>query len=587
MPELARPFAFIAWGAIAGRSQEIADALGGSARCFFPIGTRRPPAPVRYVLSAFATAGHLLRHRPKLVIVTNPPVPGALVTYLLARLTGAAVALDSHPGGFGAQGDRVAARLQRIHRFLVRRAEFVMVTDDSWAGRVRSWGGTPIVVHEAPGDWKLDPPVRHQRFRVLVVGTFSSDEPIAAVVQAAAAMPEYDFRLTGEVAKFPLELAATGPDNLRLIGFLPAEEYRAELAAADVVVSLTTEPTSVMRAVCEAVYAGRPVVMSDWPVGRRLFPHALHAGNDPISLEGALRSLESAYESHLGKLEAARTGQLARWEAQRRALAGAIDAVLPPPFREDAELMGVRVDNMTEDEAIEHIFAELKRGNGGRVSSLNVDILRQALHDEELRHRIEEAELVLADGTPILWSARIQGTPIVERVPVSEMIWSLCSRAAGHKVGVLLLGGSPGTAALASVVLADNFPGLQISHLCPPWGFEESDTEMAKIRRAIDRQNPGVVFCGFGAPKQERLMADLSARYPNVWFLACGGTFSMVTGELPKAPVWMRACALEWLHRLRLEPRRLFGRYIVRDLPFAFRMFGSALGGRVRSMVGS
>jgi exopolysaccharide biosynthesis WecB/TagA/CpsF family protein len=538
---------------------------------------------VRYLLSSVATGAYLLRRRPKLVIVTNPPVPGALVTYLWARLLGAGFALDSHPGGFGAQGDRVAARLQAIHRFLVRRAHFVMVTDESWCEKVRAWGGTPIVVHEAPGEWDLDPPTPHERLRVLVVGTFSSDEPVAAVVGAARSMPEYDFFLTGDPSLCPAEAAAELPGNADLIGFLDPDRYKSELASADVVVTLTTEPTSVMRAACEAVYARRPVVLSDWPLGRRLFPYGVHTANDPESLTRALRSLAGRYEHHLDGLEEARSAQVARWDAQRRRLTDAVDAVLPSTVRTDVSLMGVRINNVTEGEAIDWIFTALKEGRGGRVASLNVDILRQALLDRDLRDRIEETDLVLADGTPVLWAAGLQGTPLVERVAVSDMIWGLCARAAGHDVGVLLLGGTPGTAKGAASLLADRYPGLATGHFCPPYGFEQSDTEMAKIRRVLDRTKPGVVFCGFGAPKQERLMAELARRYPKTWFLACGGTFSMVTGDLPKAPAWMRSCALEWLHRLRLEPRRLFGRYIVRDLPFAARMFTAALRCRLRS----
>ena len=338
-----------------------------------------------------------------------------------------------------------------------------------------------------------------------------------------------------------------------------------------------------MRAACEAVYARRPVVLSDSTVGRHLFPYGVHSANDAGSLAHALRSLAAGYERHLHFLDAARGAEVARWEGQCLELTNAVDAVLPQAVRTHVSVMGVRIDNMTESEAIDWVFTALKHDQGGRVSSLNVDILRQALLDHDLQRRIADTELVLVDGTPILWAARLQGTALVERVPVSEMIWGLCARASGHDIGVLLLGGPPGTAERAAEVLAARYPGLEIDHVCPPYGFEHSDTEMAKIRRAIDRVKPGVVFCGFGAPKQERLMAELARRYPQTWFLACGGTFSMVTGELPKAPPWMRGCALEWVHRLRLEPRRLFGRYIVHDLPFAFRMFGASLGARVRT----
>ncbi len=571
-----RDVAFLAWGSIAGRSKEMAEVLGGEARCFFPIGTRRrPPVPLRYLMAAVATGTYLLRRRPKLVIFTNPPVPGALVAYLWSRIIGAAFALDSHPGGFGAQGDTVAARLQRWHRFLVRRAAFVMVTDDGWAERVRSWGGTPVIVHEAPGGWDLAAPARHGRLRVLVVGTFSPDEPVADLLEATGRFPQCDFVLTGEPARLSPALRHDLPGNVRLAGFLDAERYRQEMSAADAVVALTTEPTSVMRAAYEAVYARRPLVLSDWPVGRELFRHAIHAKNDADALVEALSRLVTDYRRYLGRIERARVEQLDRWRCQRRVLVGLVRAAVPSERDDRVEVMGVTLNNVTEREAITKVLSSLDHGDGGRISNLNVDILRQARLDPELRRLICDAELVLADGMPILWASRIQGTPLLERVPASEMIWSLCHQAACHGVGVLLLGGSSGSAEQAAGVLADRYEELTIDSYCPPMGFEHSETEMAKVHRAIEQAAPGVVFCGFGAPKQERLMAHLGERYPSVWFVACGGTFSMVTGELPKAPTWMRERSLEWVHRLRLEPRRLFRRYIVHDLPFAAHLFVS------------
>ena len=94
-------------------------------------------------------------------------------------------------------------------------------------------------------------------------------------------------------------------------------------------------------------------------------------------------------------------------------------------------------------------------------------------------------------------------------------------------------------------------------------------------------------------------MNVLSERFPTTWFVGSGGTFSMLAGDTPKAPTWMRNNGLEWLHRLRLEPRRLFERYIVHDLPFACRMLavsaiarvvrpatGPSSGGRAEEVVG-
>ncbi|MGH9100604.1 MAG: WecB/TagA/CpsF family glycosyltransferase, partial [Acidimicrobiales bacterium] len=600
-PRDRRPVAFVAWGSIAGRSAEIAEAVGGEARCFFPMGAaRRPPVLLRYLLSAAATVWFLGRLRPALVVVTNPPVPAAWFTSVVARLLGAAVVLDSHPGGFGAQGDRVSALFQQVHRRLVRQAAGVMVTDEAWCERVRAWGGTPLLVHEAPGRWDepspspsrstspsgsasprdIEPPTG---LRLLVVGNFGRDEPAAALVEAGRRLPECELLLTGEPARCPPELRASLPPNVRLVGYLEPERYREAVAACDAVVTLTTEPTSVMRAAYEAVYARRPLVLSDWPVARALFPHAVHAPNDAAGLVSAIERLRSGYGRYAAHCEIARAEQLARWESQLAGLLELVAAALHRRADRGTSLRSpaVTLDALSEQAAVRRIVGRAARGRGGRVANVNVDILRVALDDPLLRQALEECDLVLADGMPIVWAARLQGLPVPERVAASEMIWPTCEEAARQGVGVLLLGGSPGTAAAAAAALDARITGLEIGHLCPPFGFEQSDREMDLVVRTIAERRPGVVFCGFGAPKQEKLMGVLARRFPAVWFVACGGTFSMVSGDLPPAPRWMRASALEWLHRLRLEPRRLFGRYILKDLPFVPRLFAASVAVRL------
>ncbi len=311
---------FVAWGAVPGRSAEIAAELQGTSMCFFPPGTRRPPVLVRWVLSALRTLAALLSRRPDVVVVTNPPIFAPLVAFACAKVRGARVIMDSHPGGFGAQGDRVAARVQFLHRWLAARVDAVLVTEDSWSEVVRGWGGRPLVVHEAPAGWHQAPTARHERLQALVVGRFGPDEPLEAVFAAARAAPQCDFLLTGDPATCPERLRRSAGANVRFVGYLDAERYQKAVVESDVVVTLTTEPTSVMRAAYEAVYAGRPLVVSDWPVARRLFGHAHFAINDGPSLAGALLALDADYATAAAATTEARRAQLARWSAQRAAL---------------------------------------------------------------------------------------------------------------------------------------------------------------------------------------------------------------------------------------------------------------------------
>ena len=315
---------FIAWGAIAGRSHELAEALDADVLSCFPPGTsRRPPAPVRYLLSSIRTIGYLVWRRPRAVIVTNPPIIPALLAVAYARVTGRVVVLDDHPGAFGAQGYRIGELMEPLHRRLVPSARMCLVTDQSWVDQIEQWGGRGLVLHEAPGEW-VPLPARQvgDRPNVLFVCTFAPDEPAVEVMRAAAQLPHVEFTITGDLARAPE--VDCGP-NVHLVGFLDWSAYLLAVESADVVLTLTTEPTSAMRAAFEAVWAERVLVVNDWPLLQDLFPNAVHVANTADSITDGI---QRALDGHVRLQEAAgasRALQLARWEDQLAALRGALD----------------------------------------------------------------------------------------------------------------------------------------------------------------------------------------------------------------------------------------------------------------------
>jgi glycosyltransferase involved in cell wall biosynthesis len=313
---------FIAWSPIGGRSEEIAGALGGEARCFYRRGRFGKLSVVgRYGWSALATWRYLRARRPATVIATNPPIFPALLAYAYARLRGARLALDSHPGGFGLQGDRVSRLLQPLHSWLARRAATTLVTDDRLARRVDRWGGHADIVHEAPTGWRGRPRrALRRRPRALFVCIFQRDEPVAEVLEAARRAPELDVHVTGDVSKCPRRLREAASPNVRFTGFLSGADYELAVLDADVVLALTTEPSSVVRAGYEAVYAQRPLVVSDWPASRETFPHALHVENEPPAILAGLRRAIEERERLLAAAPEALALQRSRWERQLEAL---------------------------------------------------------------------------------------------------------------------------------------------------------------------------------------------------------------------------------------------------------------------------
>ena len=232
------------------------------------------------------------------------------------------------------------------------------------------------------------------------------------------------------------------------------------------------------------------------------------------------------------------------------------------------------IDPVTEQQAIRHILDRLAAGRGGWVITPNLDHLRLHHHRPDLRAMYEQADLVLADGMPLLWASRVQKTPLPQRVAGSELIYTLTAAAAAHGRSVFLLGGNPGAADAAAATLARVHPSLGIAGThCPPMGFEKNPDQMRQITDALAESRPDIVYVGLGFPKQERLIERLRPLFPAAWFLGIGVSFSFVGGQIRQAPVWVRRTGLEWVHRMIQEPTRLFRRYVVEDIPFALRLF--------------
>ena len=128
---------------------------------------------------------------------------------------------------------------------------------------------------------------------------------------------------------------------------------------------------------------------------------------------------------------------------------------------------------------------------------------------------------------------------------------------------------------------ARRYPGLRVVGAdSPPLGFDTDPRAIEGVRDRVAAAAPDIVYVGLGFPKQERLIASLAPACPRAWFIGCGAAIPYAAKALPRPPAWMRRAGLAWLFRLLHEPRRLFRRYLVHDLPFAIRLLTSAAAGR-------
>lgn len=244
--------------------------------------------------------------------------------------------------------------------------------------------------------------------------------------------------------------------------------------------------------------------------------------------------------------------------------------------------MGTPVGVVTETFAVQTIVDAAEANRGHWAITANLDHLRRYHCDPLAKSLIDDADLVVADGMPMVWASRIAGHPLPERVAGSKMVWSICERAGAQKQSVFLLGGDPGVAERAADIFRDRYPDLTIAGTsCPPRGFLNDERELERIERQVTDAAPRIVFVALGFPKQDVLIRRLRNSLPHASFIGVGISLSYVTGDVSMAPNWICNLGLEWAYRLSQEPNRLVRRYLVDGMPFAVRLMTSAVWHRV------
>jgi N-acetylglucosaminyldiphosphoundecaprenol N-acetyl-beta-D-mannosaminyltransferase len=250
---------------------------------------------------------------------------------------------------------------------------------------------------------------------------------------------------------------------------------------------------------------------------------------------------------------------------------------VPQPVRSTAtgrlpvvDIHGVPFHAITEAQCVNHVLDELDAGRGGMLVTPNLDYVNRCKKEKEFARMVLASDLIVPDGMPLIWASRLQGTPLPERVAGSNLISSLPGGAAARGRTIFLLGGAPGTAEGSAEVLRKRFPSIKIlgTH-CPPLGFEKDAAKLQAIDDAVLTARPDLVLVALGAPKQERMVEHLQKILPLSWHVGVGNSFSFLSGDVQRAPVWMQKSGLEWLHRIIQEPGRLWKRYLIVGIPFA------------------
>jgi N-acetylglucosaminyldiphosphoundecaprenol N-acetyl-beta-D-mannosaminyltransferase len=249
-------------------------------------------------------------------------------------------------------------------------------------------------------------------------------------------------------------------------------------------------------------------------------------------------------------------------------------------MRPRLKVLEAEIDAVTMAEAFAIFERFIMLRHPALVFNVNVDICMKIHRARELQAIFHAADLVLVDGTPMMWAARFLGVPLPGRVSGSDVVPAFCQIAAERGYRIFLLGGGVGIAEGARRWLEARNPGLRVvGTYAPPFGFEKDDRENARIISAVRQAKPDVMFTAFGTPKENIWLSRFKDDLAVPVSMAVGSTFDYLAGRLKRAPMWMQRAGLEWSFRLVQEPRRLWRRYLVNDPPFIYQVLRQRLRG--------
>jgi N-acetylglucosaminyldiphosphoundecaprenol N-acetyl-beta-D-mannosaminyltransferase len=231
-------------------------------------------------------------------------------------------------------------------------------------------------------------------------------------------------------------------------------------------------------------------------------------------------------------------------------------------------ILNIAVDAQTLDEAVMTLASWATQPQKRYVSTCPVYTLMMARENPQVRDALARADMVTADGMPLVWLQRRQGYPQAERVYGPDIMRAVCEKTADQNVRHFLYGGLQGVAEQLAHQLQGAYPGLQIAGLYSPPIEEISDTPNSAVIERLNNANAQIIWVGLGSPKQDLWMALYRPFLNAPLLIGVGAAFDFIARTKPQAPLWMRRNGLEWLFRLSHEPGRLWRRYLIYNSRF-------------------
>ena len=229
-------------------------------------------------------------------------------------------------------------------------------------------------------------------------------------------------------------------------------------------------------------------------------------------------------------------------------------------------VLGCPVDRMTIPQCLDYFETVIAAGRTCHIVVVNAAKVVKARSDQELAEIIAGADLVGADGVPVVWASRLLGDPLPARVNGTDLMDALFELSARKGYRVYLLGARQAVIENAVRRLSIQYPSLNIAGYRNGY-FDSFESERLAVR-AINEAKPDILLLGMSTPMKEHWVRRHKELLNVPVIHGVGGSFDIVGGMTKRAPKWMQVSGLEWLFRLIQEPRRMWRRYLVTNAVF-------------------
>ena len=238
------------------------------------------------------------------------------------------------------------------------------------------------------------------------------------------------------------------------------------------------------------------------------------------------------------------------------------------------------IDALTMKETVQIIDNAIKEGKHVHHAVVNAAKIVKMQEDKELYNSIVNADIINADGMPIVWASRLLGKPLPERVAGIDLMQELIKLAYNRKYKIFFFGAREEVVKKVVEKYSKEYSPEIIAGYRNGYYSEEEEPLIAK---QIAESGANILFVGISSPKKEKFLYKYKHILKNVNFImGVGGSFDVIAGKIKRAPKWMQKCGLEWVYRLLQEPRRMWRRYLIGNTKFVILVIKEFLKARIK-----